>query len=269
MRSFLGSFKQLSASLPGYAKVIHSLEQLVGGRASAEKIVWTEALRTAFIEAKALARHPKGIAEPRPQDQLYTYSDYSADSRAIGGRLVIHRKARDGSITELIGGFFSVVVDRHKQCWLPCEGEALGIRLVLEHFQNQIRESENPVIHYTDSQPCVLAWQRSKRGAFSSSSRIAAFLTGLSVLPVDLRYKPGKDMYTSDYASRHPEPCKTDRCQICRFANDLQMVGDKALTIRSVTIEDIRSGNRLCFLLRRKSGETSKQKTPLTARLKT
>ena len=34
MRSFLGSFKQLSASLPGYAVVLHKLEQIVGGKAS-------------------------------------------------------------------------------------------------------------------------------------------------------------------------------------------------------------------------------------------
>ena len=268
MCSFLGSFKQLSSSLPGYAKVIHCLEQLVGGRASAEKIVWTDTLRSAFTEAKQLASHPKGIAEPRPEDQLYTYSDYSAESRAVGGRLVIHRKQTDGSITELIGGFFSVIVDKHKQSWLPCEGEALGIRLVLDHFQNQIRESENPVIHYTDSQPCVLAWKRSKRGAFSSSSRIAAFLTGLSVLPVDLRYKPGRDMYTSDYASRHPEPCKADRCQICQFANDLQQVGDNALRIRSVTIEDIRSGKSVMPLTQNKIWRDIQAKDPTHSRLK-
>ena len=38
MRSFLGSFKQLSSTLPNYAVVIHQLDQLVGGRKSAEKI---------------------------------------------------------------------------------------------------------------------------------------------------------------------------------------------------------------------------------------
>ena len=130
----------------------------------------------------------------------------------MGGRLVIHRKQPDGSTQELIGGFFSVILDKHKQCWLPCEGEAAGIRLVLEHFQNQIRESEHTTIHYTDSQPCVLAWKRSRRGAFSSSSRIAAFLTGLSVLPVELRHKAGKDMFTSDYASRHPRACDQYKC---------------------------------------------------------
>ena len=60
-------------------------------------------LKDEFQQAKQLAAHPHGIAEPCPQDQLYTYSDYSADSRAVSGRLVIHRKNEDGSTTELIG----------------------------------------------------------------------------------------------------------------------------------------------------------------------
>ena len=38
-RSFIGSFKQLSSSLPRYACTIHKLEQIVAGRASAERLV--------------------------------------------------------------------------------------------------------------------------------------------------------------------------------------------------------------------------------------
>ena len=179
LRSFLGSFKQLSSSLPNYAAVVHDLEQIVGGKASNERITWTPNLLKAFAAAQKLASHPTGITEPRPQDKLSTYSDYSADSRAVGGRLVIERSNPDGTTQQLVGEFFSVVLDKHKQHWLPCEGEAAAIRLVLEHFSHYIRESNQPTIHYTDSQPCVLAWKRSKRGAFSSSSRISSFLTGL------------------------------------------------------------------------------------------
>ena len=39
LRSFLGSYKQLSASLPNYAVTIAALERVVAGRNSAEKIV--------------------------------------------------------------------------------------------------------------------------------------------------------------------------------------------------------------------------------------
>ena len=139
------------------------------------------------LKTEKLAANPQGITDPRPDDQLTTYSDYSAEHRAVGGRLVIIRKKPDGSTEELLGGFFNIILDKHKKSWLPCEGEAAAIRLVLEHFRNQIRESSHTTKHFTDSQPCVLAWKRSRRGAFSSSSRIAAFLTGLSAIPVELR----------------------------------------------------------------------------------
>ena len=72
LRSFLGSFKQLSASLPNYAKVVHSLEQIVAGKSSAEKVNWTTDLDKSFEEAKQLAGNPQGVAEPRPQDKLST-----------------------------------------------------------------------------------------------------------------------------------------------------------------------------------------------------
>ena len=227
LRSFLGSFKQLSASLPRYAATVHNLERVVAGKASAERLNWTDELNIAFENAKQLAAHPHGVAEPRPQDRLSTYSDYSADSRAVGGRLVIHRKMPDGSTRDLIGGFYSTVLDKHKQAWLPCEGEAAGIRLVLEHFRHQIRESDHVNTHYTDSQPCVLAWRRSKRGAFSTSARISAFLTGLSTLPVELQHKAGKEMQTSDYASRHPSRCATEKCQLCSLAHELQNIWEQ------------------------------------------
>ena len=153
LRSFLGSFKQLSSSLPKYAPTIHALERMVSGKQSAEKLKWTDELNASFVAAKQLAMNPVGLAEPRPDDLLQTYSDYSADNRAVGGRIVILRKQPNGETRELIGGFYSAVLSKHKRAWLPCEGEAAAIRLVLEHFRHFIRESNHTTVHFTDSQP--------------------------------------------------------------------------------------------------------------------
>ena len=253
LRSFLGSFKQLNASLPKYAETIHELEKAVAGRNSSERLNWTDTLNESFNAAKKLANNPVGIAEPRPTDLLRTYSDYSAETKAIGGRLTILRPQSDGTTKELVGGFFSAVLSKHKRKWLPCEGEAAAIRLVLEHFKNHIRESNHTTIHYTDSMPCVLAWKRSLKGAFSASARIATFLTGLSSLPVELHHKPGVQMHTSDYASRHPTKCLTDTCQICKFVQEWEETGDLASNIRNVTVEDIKSGRMLMPLTQRSS----------------
>ena len=266
LRSFLGSFKQLSATLPGYAVIIHDLEQLVGGKKSAARISWTDSLRKSFNAAKALAAHPAGITEPRPSDQLYTFSDYSAENNAVGGRLVIIRKTASGT-QELVGGFFNTVLEKHKKAWLPCEGEAAGIRLVLDHFQNYIRESNKTTIHHTDSQPCVLAWKRSQRGAFSSSSRISSFLIGLSALPVELRYKPGKTLHTSDYASRHPTRCNAKRCQICNFVEQWQYVGDNASEIRHLTVNDVLTGKSLMPMTQRSIWRNIQKQDPIHEKL--
>ena len=267
LRSFLGSFKQLSSCLPNYAKTIHKLEQVAAGKKSSEKITWTNELNECFNAAKALAANPVGIAEPRPDDQLSTYSDYSADTRAIGGRLVINRKQEDGTTVELIGGFYSSVLKKHKRNWLPCEGEAAGIRLVLEHFKPHIRESNNVTVHYTDSQPCVLAWKRSMRGAFSASARISTFLTGLSSLPIELHHKPGKLLHTSDYASRHPQKCNDQRCQICSFVEEWEHVGDQSSDIRNITVEDIRSGKMQMPLTQRNSWKNMQRRDPVHSKL--
>ena len=99
---------------------------------------------------------------------------------------------------ELVGGYLNAVLSKHKCNWLPCEGEAARIRLVIDHFRQHIRESKNMTIHYTDSMPFVLAWKRSLKRALSESACIASFLTGLISLPIELEHKPGKLMYTKD-----------------------------------------------------------------------
>ena len=142
------------------------------------------------------------------------------------------------------------------------------MRLVLEHFSNQIRESNNVTIHYTDSQPCVLAWKRSRRGAFSASSRIAAFLTGLSVLPIELRHKPGKEMLTSDFASRNPINCGTVKCQICSFVEEWQCIGDNASMVRTLSIDDIKSGAAVMPLTQRKVWKNIQAKDPVHTKLR-
>ena len=147
-------------------------------------------------------------------------SNYSKSEKAVGGRLEIHRII-NGQIKKLPGGHFSCRVTKHQSVWHPCEGEGLAARLVLEHFSHYIRESQNQTIHHTDNQPVVQAWRRSKTGAFSASARISAFLSGVSAMNIEIVHTPGAELKSSDYNSRNPESCNEDRCQICKFAENL------------------------------------------------
>ena len=91
--------------------------------------------------------------------------------------------------------------------------------------------------------PSVQAWKRLKTGAFSSSARVASFLTGLSTLRVELVHNPGRNNMVSDYNSRNPFTCSESRCQICHFASKLELEGDNINpTVKSVRVEEILNG---------------------------
>ena len=137
------------------------------------------------------------------------------------------------------GGHFSCRVNKHQKQWYACEGKALAVRLVLEHFLPYIRENKNQTIHHTVNQPVIQAWRKSKTGAFSTSARISAFLSGVSTMNVEIIHTPGREMKSSDYNSRHPEECADKKCQICKFAYQLELTGDN---ISKITVNDVDKG---------------------------
>ena len=258
MRSFIGSFKQFSDLVPGYAKLLHPMELVAAGKEGREPIEWTENLNNVFKQAQEATGKLEAVTVPRPDDKLHTYSDYSQTGRAVGGKMIIER-VTDSGTEFLLAGHYSVILDKFKEKWLPCEGEAAGIKAVLQHFKPWIIDNHGVTTHHTDNQPSVQAWKRLKKGAYSASSRISSFLSDLSQLSVELEYTPGKDMKTSDFASRNAQACKSpESCQICKFAQELQTIGDNSSKIRKVTVEDVQSG-RSILPLSQKGSWTSVQ----------
>ena len=203
LRGFLGAIKQLSPCIKDYAVILGPLEKAAAGRNSGEAVVWTDELRRHFEKAKQSLDTINTFFTPRPDDVLHTFSDWSQSHGAVGGKLQIHRTNDDGCIEVLHGGFFSARVSQWQSRWLPCEGEALAAKMVIQHFRPQLQNANKTVIHHTDSLPTCQAWQKSKTGAFSSSARIAAFLTEISTLDIEFVHNPGRKMEYSDYASRN------------------------------------------------------------------
>ena len=89
------------------------------------------------MDAKELAKKITHVYTPTPTDKLKTYSDFSKEHGAVGGRLVIVRETKEGT-KELNGGYYSARITKFQEQWLPCEGEALACKLVLDHFSNYI-----------------------------------------------------------------------------------------------------------------------------------
>ena len=110
----------------------------------------------------------------------------------------------------------------------------------MEHFGPIIREAKNTTIHNCDNLPTVLAYQRLKQGKFSTSSRIAAFLTTVNTYDVKLVHKAGKDIALTDYLSRHPAHCDNGKCQICEFAKDQVEIGNAL--VHKITVDEILDG---------------------------
>ena len=268
LRSFLGAYKQFSDCVDGYAMVLHDLESIVGGRASVERINWTDHLKEVFESAKKAAGDITGVHVPRSTDTLHIYSSYKADTRAVGGKLVIVRE-EDGIIRYLHGGYFSVILDKFKSSWTPCEAEAAGIRLTVQHFAQFIKESRNITKHFTDNMPSVQAWRRCLKGQFSASSRISTFLVNLSALSVELVYKPGKTLHSANRVSGQSQFCsETSSCQICGFAKKWQKLGDESDQLRTITVKDVLEGKTAMPLIQRKAWIGAQLNCPVHVQLK-
>ena len=267
LRGWLGAFKQFSQCVPKYSSLLSGLEKLHSGIQSKDPITWTDETKKLFEEAKQATSKVEAITTPRPSDRLHSYSDFSQEACAVGGRMILKREEDGKEVTRLVG-YYSAQLDAAKVRWNPCEGESLGCRLVLEHFASYIRQSDHVTIHHCDNRPTCQAWQRFRKGAYSTSSRISAFLTGLSALPVEIEYTPGKDLHTSDYFSRHPVKCDEARCQICVFNKDWTDIGDNCANIRSISVEEIMSGQASIPYHQRKVWKEMQDNCPVHVKLR-
>merc|ERR1712020_50304 len=151
------------------------MEAACAGKDSKSRIVWTEDLLASFNKAKDSLKDPKSVTIPKPTDTLHLHPDFSQEAHAVGGPLYIERKEGDKTY-RLLGGHFSVKLKDHQTRWLPCEGESLAAKLIVNHFSHYIRESKNTTIVFTDNEPLAAAFRRLRQGQFSNSSRIASFL---------------------------------------------------------------------------------------------
>ena len=230
MRSFIGAFKVFNRVLRNCSHYLADLEASITGKQKSEKVIWTNSLTESFKKAQSALNSTSCITTPIASDQLVITHDGS--QIGIGSVMFVKRKG------ELhLGGFFSAKLKSHHTRWLPCELEALSIASSIQHFAPYIRESANTTQILTDNKPCVQAWQKMSRGEFSTSARVATFLSTLSELNIELHHIKGEMNLPSDFHSRNPQQCESKSCQICKFINE----ADDAV-VRSISVEDIISG---------------------------
>ena len=132
----------------------------------------------AFELAKESIRDVQPIHCPKPTDVLEFYPDYSEEQNAIGGWMKIIRPAtKDKPEEKLLGGHFSQRLGPRKNRIIPCEGEALACRCLINHYRNYLRESKTTATVFSDNLPVCQAWKKMKTGVWSKSSKVATLRT--------------------------------------------------------------------------------------------
>ena len=138
-------------------------------------------------------------------------------------------------------------------CVPPCEIEALSIAAA-KHFSPYIIQSKTPACILTDSKPCVQSFEKLCRGEFSSSPRVATFLSTVSRYQASVHHVAGAAMLPSDFASRNAPKCDNPTCQVCSF---IQRTEDSVVLCTSV--QSILSGTAKLLSLPELLGLPSRQ----------
>ena len=233
LRSFVGAYKVLSRVLRGYADLLDPLDCATAGRASNEKIDWSDDLLHAFKSAQNALSECKAIVIPRPDDTLWIVTDGSIKNRGIAATLYVRRGEQ-----LLLAGFFNAKLRKHQVTWLPCELEALCIGAAIRHFAPYVIQSHHDAQVLTDSRPCVQAYDKLMRGEFSASSRVTSFLSTVSRYHAHIRHIVGIANLPSDFGSRNPCECTNASCQVCQFIAEME-----DSVVRGISVSEVLDGS--------------------------
>ena len=233
MKSFIGAYRFLSRVLPGYAKVLMPLESSIKGKSGKEKLIWSTSLRDSFLKAQQSLMNAKVITVPKPSDTLWIVTDAAIRPLAIGATLYAVRNGKPH-----LAGFFNSKLPDFQTRWLPCEVEGLAVASALNHWSPFIIENKEKPQVLTDSKACVQAVQKLRRGEFSASARLTAFLSGISRYNAQIQHISGAVNLPSDHASRNPLVCSSpDSCHVCKFISEAS-----AGVVNEVSITDFIEG---------------------------
>ena len=145
---------------------------------------WSDSILQSFRGSQTTLASASAITLPQRSDQLVIVHDGS--QQGIGSVMYLKRKDNIR-----LGSYFSAKLKSHQAMWYPCEIEALSIAVSVTHFAPYIRESLNRTQILTDSRPCVQAWGKMRRGQFSTSARVATFMSALSQFNVEVQHISG------------------------------------------------------------------------------
>ena len=230
LRSWIGVYKTFLIAMPGLALTMDPFDKLVAGvKDGKTTIQWTPELVQQFSEANDRCKNAiQYLTLPRRDEQLILMPDATLRNPAVGITLNVIREQK---LLPVI--FYSFKLTDTQTNWWPCEREALAVATAIKKCSHFILESTKPLLILSDSKPVVEAFQLMRKGKFSTSSRMAAFLYAANQYKVDIQHISGKykQNVAPDYLSRNPATCNNNQCQICKFITETSMCVVSAIKV--------------------------------------
>ena len=236
VNSWKGLYKCLIGHLPALAMVMSPFDSATGGKSSAETFSWTPQLVAAFNEAISHLKQINKTYLPAPNEQLVLLPDTMSVSPCTGWVLYTQRDQKLLPVT-----FCSAKLKEYMVRWFPCEKEAVGTVLAIEHCAHWISESELTTLVGPDSSAVVQAANLMRKGKYSSNPRLQSLLASVNRRNVKFFHnsaKSGKHIVPDCLSRLKDTTCKSKDCAVERFLDDIPInLEAMALTLLSISLE--------------------------------
>ena len=221
MRTYMGVYKTFFPAMEGLTNLMTPFDTLCGGKDTKEVIAWTDELVNSFKESQKRAQtNIHKLALPSPDEQLFIVPDSCSRPPATGFILFVSRKDSDQKpIAEPVMFVTWKLSDLH-WLWSPCEIEGLGASIAVDKCAFYILRSTKPTLVIPDNKQVIQAFNKLKKGRYSTSQRLATFTNNIQKYPIEMQHGSGKLLQNlgSDYIGRAALECPVSDCSMCKFA---------------------------------------------------
>src|SRR5450830_485225 len=190
LQRFLGMVNFYRRFMPGLARIVRPLTDLLRGSPPPKSILWSQEAEAAFVAAKAALAACSVLVHPRP-DAILSLSVDASDSH-VGGVL---QQIDNGSWRPL--AFFSKKLSSAEEKYSTFDRELLAAYSAIRHFRYILEGRAFRL--YTDHKPLVAAIARVTTPL---SGRQQRHLSAISEFTTDVRYCPGPANVVADALSR-------------------------------------------------------------------
>lgn len=237
VNSWKGLYKCLIGHLPALAMVMSPFDTATGGRNSSESFSWSPQLISAFNVAMSHLQKINKTYLPAPSEQLLLLPDTMSVLPCTGWVMYTQRDSKMLPVT-----YCSAKLKPYMVRWFPCEKEAVGTVLAIEHCSHWISESDLTTLVGPDSSAVVQATELMRKGKHSSSPRLQSLLASINRRNVKFFHnsaKSGKHIVPDSLSRLKDTSCKSKDCAVERFLDDIPLqLESMSSTLLSISLED-------------------------------